>query len=547
MKIQKIAKFCTLVLAICVLSPISANGYTTKLDNGYVWSALPEALTGYGFGGGLAVSADGQIVYVGGTQIRFSQDGGKTWVNRSGSIDKIQSPAMATSASGRYVVSVTNQERTWVSSDYGVNWTAALPTGQWQRVSMSSSGRYIAVTNTGGFLYVSSDFGVSFTKVSVANAIEGKDVMTDVAMSGDGSRIIVSTNAIIGKVFISNNYGYNFSEVSASKLGAANWNSVDISGDGATLIAAVNRDNLFVSHDGGVTWNQSRPTIIGNVAGVLSSAISYDGSKIVVGLFGYVVISTDSGVTWNTRPGAPNLSFYTVALSQDGFIIYGNGGGTTMYKSNPSQVWQDAGTVTLLLPECGDFSGSLTSIAASSVKLEVDTMSAAANSDASTYYYFTETDTALWGASYNYGQSRDTVCEYSDLSGSVIITRGRFISSSTAHSETTTNTLDFIQYVGNTKSAYGNGGNYKGSSCGNLTNAHSANVTQSCGPGILANYDLLTQSGMVDWRDQSQTNGVQGVQSGNAYVVVKIKKSAISGAPSGTTFAATETYTLTSV
>jgi hypothetical protein len=218
-----------------------------------------------------------------------------------------------------------------------------------------------------------------------------------------------------------------------------------------------------------------------------------------------------------------------------------------MYKSNPSQVWQDAGTVTLLLPECGDFNGSLTSLAATSVRLEVDTMTAAANSDGGTYYYFTETDTALWGASYNYGQSRDVGCEYSNLSGSVIISRGRFISSSAAYSETTTNTTDFIQYVGNTKLAYGNGGNYKGSSCGNLTSAHSANVTQSCSAGILANYDQLSQRGMVDWRDQSQTYGSQGVQSGNAYVVVKIKKSAISGAPGGTTFVATETFTLTSV
>jgi hypothetical protein len=262
---------------------------------------------------------------------------------------------------------------------------------------------------------------------------------------------------------------------------------------------------------------------------------------------GYVVISTDSGVTWKTRPGAPNLSFYTVATSQDGFTIYGNGGGTTIYKSLPSQIWQESGTVSFFLPTCENPDGANTSIAAASVRLEVDTASAAVNSDGSTYIYFTETDTALWGASYDYGQTRDVMCDYANLDGSVIIERGRFISSAPAFSETTTNTTDFIQYVGNTRWTGVNSGNYKGNACGNLVMPHSVSVTQSCSSGVLADYSQLTQFGRVDWRDTLVKSGTQGVQSGNAYVVVKIRKSAISGAPIATTFAATETFTVTSV
>ena len=546
MKIKKFAKFCVFALAICVLSPISASGYSTQLGNGYLWTSLPDALNGYGFGGGLAVSADGQIVYVGGSQIRFSQDGGKTWSNRSGAIDIINGPAMATSASGRYAVAVVNQERTWVTSDYGVTWTAALQKGQWQRVAMSSSGQYIAVTNTGGYLYVSNNYGASFTQTSVASEIQGKDTMTDVAISGDGSRIIVSTNSLVGKVFLSNNFGVSFSAISAAKLGSSNWESVDISGDGTTLIAAVNRDNLWVSRDSGTTWDQSRPTVVtGSAARVLSSATSHDGTKIIVGLMGYVVISTDSGVTWKTRPGAPNLSFYTVATSQDGFTIYGNGGGTTMYKSLPSQIWLDSGTVSFFLPVCGDFSGSDTSISASSVKLEVDTMTAAANGDGATYSYFTETDTALWGATYNYGQTRDPICQYSDLDGNIIIERTRFISSSPSHSETTTNTTDFIQFVGGWTISGPSG--YRGSPCGNLARPHAASVTTSCTPGILADYQQLSQYGMVDWRDSTLRSGTLGLQSGLAYTAVKVRKAAIAGAAPSTTFTATETFTLTSV
>ena len=188
-----------------------------------------------------------------------------------------------------------------------------------------------------------------------------------------------------------------------------------------------------------------------------------------------------------------------------------------------------------------------TSIAAASVVLIVDTATAAANSDGATYIYYTETDTALWGATYSYGEARDPICQYSDLEGSVVINRGRFISSAPAYSETTTNISDFMQYVGNLKNAGVNGGNYVGIACGNLGVPHAASVTRSCSSGILSDYDLLTQFGMVPWRDASQPSGIQGQQSGNAYTVVKIKKSVLTLAPPRSIWTATETFTLTSV
>jgi hypothetical protein len=189
------------------------------------------------------------------------------------------------------------------------------------------------------------------------------------------------------------------------------------------------------------------------------------------------------------------------------------------------------------------FTGTNTSIAATSVELIKDPLTASANSDGATYVYFTETDTALWGASYDYGVERDLACQYSALTGSIIITRSPFISSVPAYSETSTNTTDFIQYVG----GFNLNGRYVGSSCGNLTVPHSAYVTQSCSSGILANYQPLSQFGMADWRDQGLTSGIQGQQSGNAYTVVKMKKSILGAAPRTASWAATETFTLTSV
>lgn len=214
-----------------------------------------------------------------------------------------------------------------------------------------------------------------------------------------------------------------------------------------------------------------------------------------------------------------------------------------------------AGTVTFSLTECEPMNDSFnTSVAARSVILYSDTASAVANTDGSTYIYFTMKDITEWGAQYNYGSVQNlATCDAEEMTGTVTITRSPFLASNggsplPAVSETTTNTIDFIQYVGNTKLTGVNGGAYKGNACGNMNHPNkNANITQPCSSGILADFTQLTQSGSVAWRDGSQRTGVNGNQSSNAYVVVKVRKGAIASAPSGTSFVSTETYTVTSV
>lgn len=208
-----------------------------------------------------------------------------------------------------------------------------------------------------------------------------------------------------------------------------------------------------------------------------------------------------------------------------------------------------AGTVAFSLTECTPLGAEYnTSVAARSVVLFADNLSALANSDAATYLYYTETDTAAWGAVYRYGATQDIgTCEPKNMTGTVTITRGRFMSSDLPFSETTTNTTDFIQYIGNTKVTGVNGGAYKGAACGNMSVPRAANVTTSCSSGILADYSTLTQSGSVLWRDGLTTQGTNGDASSNAFVVVKVRKGAIAGVAGGASFIATETYTVTSV
>jgi hypothetical protein len=239
-----------------------------------------------------------------------------------------------------------------------------------------------------------------------------------------------------------------------------------------------------------------------------------------------------------------------ITSSRDGRVFYagayldhGSGG---VWKSVPTYIYTDYGTVTLLLDTCLNDYSDPTSVQAASVILMEDTASAKTNGDDSTYSYFSETDTALWGANYDYGSTQDAQsCGYRDMNGTVTLTRGRFIAStnSVVLSETTTNTTDFIQYIGNTEL----GNSYSGIACGNMNVVRNAtNVTTSCTTAIQANYQQLTYANSIQVRDSNVKKGVLGQPSGKIYTHVKVRKSAIVGAPNGTTWVATETFTVTS-
>ena len=553
MKLQRIAKFCAIALTICVLSPISASGYGTKLDNGRDWYELNGALRNGTQG--VATSGDGMIVYaLESRNLRFSDDGGVSWSNRGVGVDwTFDAWDLASSSSGQYVIITQNGGYIHTSNDYGQTWVKktnvvggcwARADGQWRRTSMSYSGQYQVVMENCGTIFVSSNYGGSFQERIVDPALINQDVFADVEISGGGSRIIIPTDSRIGKVYLSTNFGLSFSEIrQLSFTPEKTWITVEVSGDGMTLLACAAQDNIWTSRDGGATWRESVVAGGRDAKDWLAATISYDGNNIGIGRATTILTSSNGGQSWEARPGSPESRWVGIASSQDGFIMYANAGGSALYRSDPTWIWYDSGTVSFYLPDCGVFTGTNTSIAATSVELIKDPLTASANSDGATYVYFTETDTALWGASYDYGVERDLACQYSALTGSIIITRSPFISSVPAYSETSTNTTDFIQYVG----GFNLNGRYVGNSCGNLTVPHATYVTQSCSSGILANYQPLSQFGMADWRDQGLTSGIQGQQSGNAYTVVKMKKSILGAAPRTASWAATETFTLTSV
>jgi photosystem II stability/assembly factor-like uncharacterized protein len=559
------SKLCVLAMFITALIPTNASAYGQKWDYGRDWTLL----SGSGYSNNsyaVATSDDGKIIYsISSLSIYFSDDSGATWTQRNSGITGNSFWDVATNADGSIVTAVQNGGNIWVSRNYGVTWEQRTNVttdrgtglGGWLNVAISDSGQYIVTTQV-GVLYRSADFGATFTKVIINSSIPGaSDEISTIAISGDGQRIIIPTSQN-QKVYISTNAGLTFSAVTS--LPSLIWASVGISGDGHTLVAAAFGNNIWVSHDFGSTWSETVLDMARQYKSWGRITVSYDGQIMGLTRYGYKLITSDTGGdSWEVKPKSPSQMWRGITSSRDGRVIYaaaildhGSGG---VYLSVPTYIYTDYGMVTLLLDPCWD-SENYTSVRAASVVLMADTASAIAQGDASTYTYFSETDTALWGADYNYGSVQDkNTCLENPMNGTVTLSRGRFMSStnSVVLSETTTNTTDFLQYIGNTvyeevDPRFGNTWSYVGLPCGNMNASprNTTNVTTSCTTAIQADYTLLTYTTPVQIRDSNVKAGVLGQPSGKIYTFVKVLNSIISQAPIANKWVATETYTVTS-
>lgn len=547
-----------LFLSSMISGPAFAAQYT---EYGQNWSrvlTLNHAPGGMSGTGAVATSNDGKIVYsLVPSGIYRSNDYGATWSNIKNQYSPIVSTnrSMEVSSDGSIIVIAEDGGYVWISKNSGSSWAKMPQIGNfqlsWEAVLVSDSGSRIILFNVQD-RYISNNTGTSFTRITDPNI----GSVRSMSSSDDGSVILVvdddNMNICENGVYISRNAGVSFSQINSGlPTGCGDGYTVQgvaVSGDGAILVAS-SFGVIKVSRNGGGMWLSS--TLPTGESGAGRFTISRDGSRIaLMRSYEAPLTSDDSGNTFkerNTFAAADSSYWVSIASSSDGSRLY-MAGDQGLYTSVISEVFvaSNYGTVTLLLDTCLSDTSTSTSVMAASVTLLTDTASAIANNETSTYVYFSETDTALWGANYSYGSTQNAqTCGYRDMSGTVTLTRGRFIAStnSLALSETTTNQTDFIQYIGNTEAA----SVYSGLPCGNMNVVrNTSNVTTSCTTAIQANYQQLTYLNSIQVRDSSVKSGVLGQPSGKIYTHVKVKKSAIAGAANGTTWVAVETFTVTS-
>jgi hypothetical protein len=162
-----------------------------------------------------------------------------------------------------------------------------------------------------------------------------------VASSADGTHLAAAFPLTLGAgsgVGLSTNSGSTWSLRDLT----GSWEAISCSADG-TKIALGGSTNLLISDDSGVSWQpQTNVVFTYTITSVASSA---DGSTLLVGsdalsaVFGTVFYSTNGGSNWTTN-GLPNFGWSAVGCSGDATVMAAASPGSPIYIStNSGGVW----------------------------------------------------------------------------------------------------------------------------------------------------------------------------------------------------------------
>ena len=209
------------------------------------------------------------------------------------------------SSTGQYqtVVSSGASGNIYISSNFGVTFTAQGYATDFTSVCMSSSGKYQSATYKSlpdGAILISSNYGANWTFVFVLSNY----IINSICMSSSGQyQSIVSTNGI----YISSNYGGSWTLATVN-----NSVSICMSANGQYQ-TAVNSSQVYKSTNYGVSWNNiTSPGLLTYVC------MSADGQYQTSCSSGYIYISSDYGVTWTPKNNSIFRSWVSICMSSNG-------------------------------------------------------------------------------------------------------------------------------------------------------------------------------------------------------------------------------------
>lgn len=279
--------------------------------------------------------------------IYFSTDGGVSW-DISDAPDTEEYDCVASSSSGQYVIAAA-PTTTFVSSNYGRNWTQSLNVGGASNcVGVSNSGQYMvsasALEPTNACVSYSTDYGASFTTnlgPSGSNLASG---CVGVGMDASGTYVVLSVSS-------------EGLWVSSDVTNAASWELTyptpiqieAIAFGGSSFYAGwVNPPhNIIQSTDYGASW-----TVKSAVStGIQSLAVDSTGTKVLVGATDKLYFSQDSASTDTSIYSAYVVLFCAMNDNATFALWTGDSGdGFVVYTGNPSKL-----TIIHLILSCSNF------------------------------------------------------------------------------------------------------------------------------------------------------------------------------------------------
>lgn len=245
------------------------RGYAwLSADGGATWSrdeapclGGPSAFTPALDSAGLTMSSDGgrlATAYL--SALCTSADGGLTWARELNDAPRNWT-SLAASTDGERLLAAEQDGYLWVKA--GGAWTAVMRVGKlaWRSVASSADGRTLFAAAAGGVwatpptVFRSSDGGATWLPTQVTTAPAAEPQRTKLAASSDGTRLalIVSTEtAGQAHLYTSADGGASWSRQAG--VGARSYRTLAMSPDGLRLAAGVDKDIIYLSADGGTTW-----------------------------------------------------------------------------------------------------------------------------------------------------------------------------------------------------------------------------------------------------------------------------------------------------
>lgn len=236
---------------------------TLSKDGGATWNTITPPGTDLRQ---IGVSPDGQVIYAshfGAIGFNVSSDDGATWVQRSSMTD-VQN--FAVYANGVVAVgSVGGVIAPYRSTDGGLSWTSLVPPGAptgvcWASVAASTDGQTLAIGGDGNgscsaiSTYVSQDAGASWVE---SDAVTGppRNRHQFVAVSGSGNTVVVgSANGGIGlRVSTDGGRSYRQGTVATDAFPVLS-GRVILSADGRRMMAS-GQGRVYVSNNTGYNWS----------------------------------------------------------------------------------------------------------------------------------------------------------------------------------------------------------------------------------------------------------------------------------------------------
>ena len=344
---------------------VGLSGIVATSSNGTDWAEQELGATNLLFS---ITQLGSDLVIAGGGHVFISRDGGIDWeaivLPFTGVYDVL--------GNGANLLAVTNGGILTSSADSGVNWTDILPVtrlsnrpltdivwngtrfvvasnsgytlsstdgSNWQKNDSPAprqitwdGSRFVGVTGTSVFF---SDDGLSWTKETIVPT-NGNASSVVYGISWNGTNYIVVGAS--GYIITSPDAAGNNWTIQASDTTE---NLHSINSDGPVDIAVGNGGTMLISSDSGVSWDAiSLP-----MGGAYFSALAWSGSAYVaVGQYGSIFLSSDSGESWTQQDAPGNNNLESAYWDGTQFIISGSVGRT--FTSANGRDWVEQNNVT---------------------------------------------------------------------------------------------------------------------------------------------------------------------------------------------------------